>query len=170
MNTSALWTTNMLHYNVWNLKMFKRTMKHDKYKHSVIQRVVRHTLHMEVVSPWQLYLLTPSSSPSWEANRFSASQEIPRISCNPHVHYRILKCPPPVPILSQLDPVHTPTSYFLNIHLNLILPSTPGSSRWSLSLRFPHLNPVYASPHSQLYVTECQSNSEDGNLNSHCRN
>ena len=28
-------------------------------------------------------------SPSWEANRFSASQEIPRILCNQKVHYRI---------------------------------------------------------------------------------
>ena len=46
-------------------------------------------------------------SPSWEANRFSASQEIPCISLNPKVHYGIHRCPPPVPILSQLDPVHT---------------------------------------------------------------
>jgi len=51
-------------------------------------------------------------SPSSKANRFSASPEIPRISRNPKVHYRIHKCPPPVPVLSQLDSVHVPHSTF----------------------------------------------------------
>ena len=49
-----------------------------------------------------LYLLLTYSmvqSPSWEANWFAASQEIPRILWNPKVHYRIHKLPPPVPIL-----------------------------------------------------------------------
>jgi len=32
-------------------------------------------------------------SPSWEANWFAASQEIPRISRNPKVHYRTHKRP-----------------------------------------------------------------------------
>ena len=65
-------------------------------------------------------------SPSWEANWFPASQEIPRISRNPKVHYRIQKRPPPVSILGQPNPVHIPTSHLLEIHPNIIHPSTLG--------------------------------------------
>ena len=61
----------------------------------------------------------------WEANRFAASQEIPRILWNPKVHYRIHKCPPPVSILNRNNLVHAPhpTSWrpilILSSHLRL---------------------------------------------------
>ena len=49
----------------------------------------------------------------------------------------------PYPETARSNP--TPISHFLKIHLNIILPSKPGSLKWSLSFRFPHQNPVYSS-------------------------
>ena len=91
------------------------------------------------------YLLTNSmvQSPSWEANRLAASQEIPHISWNPKVHYRTHKRPPPVSILGQPNPVHIPTSHLLEIHPNIIHPSMPRSPQWSPSLRFPQQDPIH---------------------------
>ena len=91
------------------------------------------------------YLLTyfMVQSPSWAANWFAASQEIPRISRNPKVHYRTHKRKPPVSILGQPNPVHIPTSNLLEIQPNIIHPSTHRSPQWSLSLRLPHQDPTH---------------------------
>jgi hypothetical protein len=57
-----------------------------------------HVMNMNVLE----YLLSNSTEqcPSWEANRFSASQEIPQILWNPKVHYRFHNSLPPVPTQS----------------------------------------------------------------------
>ena len=76
-------------------------------------------------------------SPSLEANWFETSQEIPRVSQNPKVHYRTHKRPPPVSILDQPKPVNIPTSLLLEIHPIFIHPSTPRSPSGPLHSGFP---------------------------------
>ena len=99
-----------------------------------------------LLTPWCRVLLE-------RANWFAASQEIPRISQNPKVHYRTHKSPPPVPILGQLNPVHIPTSHLLEIHPYIINPSKPRFPQWSLSLRFPHQDPIH--PLSSPILATC---------------
>jgi len=53
----------------------------------------------------------------------------------PHL-YEPAPCPRSEP--DQTSPC--PSSYILKFHFNIILPSTSGSSKWRLSLKFPHQN------------------------------
>ena len=97
-----------------------------------------HNYHFDC--PYQTYLLTYfiEQSPSWEANRFSASQEIPRTlgnqsfiaeftsaRCLSILWASFIQSMPPHPISSS-------SILILSSHPNL------GLCKWSLSLRFPH--------------------------------
>ena len=92
-------------------------------------------------------LLTYSmqQSPSWEANRISVSQEIPRILWDPKVHYCIHKCLPTVPTLTQVHPVRAPISHCLKIHLTIYACFPSGlfpSGFLTKTLYMPLLSPI----------------------------
>jgi len=69
-------------------------------------------------------------------------------------HSKALK---PVPVMSQIDPVHASPSSLLKIHFFTILPPTLRSSKWFLSLSSLHENPLRISPVSHTCYTPCQS-------------
>jgi hypothetical protein len=65
------------------------------------------------------FAVTPEISNSMEQSPFwGATQDVTRLR-NPKVHYHVHKSLPLVPILSQLNPIHTATSSFLQILSNL---------------------------------------------------
>jgi hypothetical protein len=87
------------------------------------------------------YLLTPWSRVLLEKlTGYSASQEIPSILWDIKVHYRVHKRPPPVLIPSQLDPIHTPTSWRSILILSLTFqPPYSDQCHSQLPYKFTHL-------------------------------
>jgi hypothetical protein len=65
---------------------------------------------------------------------------------NPKVHHRIHESPLTIPVLNQVNPLHTPPADLPKIHSNPILPSTSRSFKWSLSFGLSHQNPAHVSP------------------------
>jgi len=92
--------------------------------------------YLIIHTPWSRVLLEKLTS-------LQLGKKFPAFLWNPKVHYRTHKRPSPVPILGQPNPVHIPISHLLEIHPNIIHPSTPRSPQWSLSLRFPHQDPIH---------------------------
>ena len=100
-------------------------MLHDEYtgRKSLCFHQRRYT-HTYLLIPWSRVLFEKLTSKLCRWTRNS-----PHL-WNPKLPHRTHKCPPPVPILSQLHPVPTTPSNFLKIHLNIILPSTSWSPQW----------------------------------------
>jgi len=92
--------------------------------------------------------VTPQTAPATEVDTINEQRS--RSTASPstlQVHYRIHNSPPTVPILNHINPVHDLPTHLSNNHFNTIFPSTSTSSKWSLSVRFPHKTlPIRATP------------------------
>ena len=110
--------------------------------------MIQWTGHTSCVVPLLTYLfpyLLHTAESFLEAKRFSGSQEIPNTLWTTRF-ITGLQVPTTRSFLSQIKPVHTPTPTSWRSILILFSHLGPGSLKWSLSLRFPHQNPLYASP------------------------
>ena len=107
------------------------------------------------------YLLTYSltysmvQSPSWEANRFAASQEILRILWNPKVNYSFHKCPPPVPILSQLGPVHIMSLFRFLFRTKVSIQVRDKCPRWVIMPFFTERSCQHLAQPPSWRITPC---------------
>ena len=123
---------------IWNCNIAAFHWYHFEQANFLCKHSVYCWVPIDIKSLLTYYMV---QSPSWEANWFAASQKIPRVLWNPKVHYRTQKRPPPV--RTQSNPVQRPISHLLEIHPNIIHPSTLRSPQWSPSLRFPHQHPIH---------------------------
>ena len=99
-----------------------------------------------------LHTYSMVQSPFWEANWFAASQEIPRISQNPKVHYRTHNvCHLSLSWASPIQSIYPhPTSWrtilILPTHLRLGLPSGLLPSSFTIKAPPPHPYAPHAQP------------------------
>lgn len=95
--------------------------------------------------------------PPW--SRVLFRHKIPHILGNQNVLYHVHKNLSLVYILKHMSPTHLLTPCFLNNHFNIILPSIPGSVKWSLLFRFTDRNVVciYYISHAFYMHNSCHN-------------
>jgi hypothetical protein len=112
--------------------------------------VLNYELHLLSLTPWNTVLLEKLTS-SQLAKKFLGFHGTRRFVTE------FLSVRHVLPVLRQIDPAHAFTLHFLKVHVNSILPSMPGSSKWSLSPPKPciHLSCLLYIPcpsHSSLFA------------------
>jgi len=121
-----IYRTIILPAVLYGCETWSLTLREEK-KLRVFENMVLLTDLLNYLLP---YLLTPWNSPSWEANRFSASQEIPRILWNRRFITAITSAHHlSISWARLLTSIPHPTSsisfLILSSHLRLGLPSGP---------------------------------------------
>jgi hypothetical protein len=96
--------------------------------------------------PLSLHLLfdyMEKMSPSLEAVYCTVIKKIYQHLWNQKFHCRVHKCPPQIPLLSQINPLHIIPFYLPKFQYNIIFPHTSWSSSWSLSFWLSYLYPIW---------------------------
>jgi hypothetical protein len=93
----------------------------------------------------------------WKADSDSTCRKITRLLWKHKVHYRFHSSSPLLRIMSWMNP-----HYFFNIHFNIILSSSPESSKWCLPFILSRLKfyTYFSSPCVLHVLTNYSSNSE----------
>ena len=111
----------------------------------------------------QLLHAVPNSSeqnPYWEAGSSQLLKDLPAFYAIRRFDTVVAETPR-LAVLNQMSSVRVIPSYF-SVRFNI--PFTPGFSKWSLSFRVPHMNPVCIS-----VIDRCVSLSEQ-NIRCRCKN
>jgi hypothetical protein len=82
---------------------------------------------MHFLGYWLLTNGPMELSSSWKSDSPSTDQEVALPLWSPNVHHSAYTSPPLGSILSLLNPIHSVTPYFFNIHYNIVVLSKPGS-------------------------------------------
>ena len=119
--------------------------KHEMSRPSVtVEKII--SISYLLITWWYFLTHSMEQSPTWEANRLSV-KKFP-------VFYGTRKFITAFTKDRHLSLPWAKSFHFLKIHLNIILPFKPGSSKWSLSLRFLHQKPCMHLS-SSPYVLHC---------------
>jgi hypothetical protein len=111
---------------VYSSNLLPSTGIHGFTTHKTTVLIFTEMRTSNIVTTWLMYLLTYlltyGSEPFLKSCQLCTDSRIPIILWNPKVHYHVHKSGPLVPILSQIDPVHTIPFYHFKIYFIIAHP------------------------------------------------
>jgi hypothetical protein len=105
---------------------------------------IRRNLVWNINSRILTYLVTELGH-SWEAANCAATHKLPSILRNPKAHHRVHTSTLLVPMLNQIDPIHTTSSYLSKIYFNFVHPPILGLPGGLFPSDFPSISYMHSS-------------------------